>query len=215
MPTIGTTNPATIQGRRQGRWVNLTVLVLMAAGIVHASAAPEQQSPNPAPVMSTASKASAQGFSKSGRPLPDPVEEMRSALLAAVHSGDLDDLREPLEWNELMPQTSAAADEHPIDHWRRSSADGSGREILQVLASILVLPAAELPLGRDIENNIIYVWPYLAEADLANLTATEAADLKRLVGATAAQSMRSAKKWTWWRLTIGADGTWHSFEKAH
>jgi hypothetical protein len=26
--------------------------------------------------------------------------------------------------------------------------------------------------------------------------------------------MREKKKWTWWRLTIGADGTWHSFKKA-
>jgi hypothetical protein len=29
-----------------------------------------------------------------------------------------------------------------------------------------------------------------------------------------ASAMRARKKWTRWRLTIGADGTWHSFKKA-
>jgi len=26
--------------------------------------------------------------------------------------------------------------------------------------------------------------------------------------------MREAKRWQWWRLAIGADGTWHAFHKA-
>ncbi|WP_198491342.1 hypothetical protein [Hyphomicrobium sulfonivorans] len=216
MPTIGTTNMATIQGRRrQGRWVSVTVLVLTAMGVVHASAAQERQLAKPLPVISTDSRAPAQSFGTSMRPLPHPVDEMHAALLAAAQAGNLEDLREPLEWNEMMPETTAGADEHPIDHWRKTSADGSGHEILRVLASILELPPAELPLGKDIENNIIYVWPYLAEADLANLTATQASDLERLVGAEKAQAMRTDKKWSWWRLTIGADGTWHSFKKTH
>ena len=27
------------------------------------------------------------------------------------------------------------------------------------------------------------------------------------------REMREKKRWTWYRLAIGADGTWHSFEK--
>lgn len=215
MPTIGATNIRTIQRRRQEWWASVTVLVLTAVGVVHASAAQERQPSRSLPVVSTDSRAPAQSFGKSERPLPGPVDEMRSALLAAAHAGNLEDLREPLEWNEMMPATSAKANEHPIDHWRKTSADGSGREILDVLATILELPPAELPLGKDIENNIIYVWPYLAETDLANLTAAQVADLERLVGAEKAQSMRTDRKWSWWRLTIGADGTWHSFQKTH
>jgi hypothetical protein len=83
-----------------------------------------------------------------------------------------------------------------------------------VLAEILPMRAAELPLGKDLENNIIYVWPYLAEMDLGKLTPAQEVELLQLVGPAEAKAMRDKKKWTWWRLTIGADGTWHSFKKA-
>jgi hypothetical protein len=29
----------------------------------------------------------------------------------------------------------------------------------------------------------------------------------------AVKMMREGKKWTWWRLAIGADGTWHSLKR--
>jgi hypothetical protein len=147
-------------------------------------------------------------------PLPEPVEEMRQAILAATHSGNIEDLRVPLDWNELKPEVAAAAGEDPIAHWKKASADGNGREILAALAEILPMRAAELPFGKDIENNIIYVWPYLAEVDLGKLTPAQEVDLIRLVGPAEAKAIQSKKKWTWWRLTIGADGTWHSFKKA-
>ena len=147
-------------------------------------------------------------------PLPAPVEEMRQAILAAAHSGNIDDLRVPLDWNELKPEVAAAANEDPIAYWKKTSGDGNGREILAALAEILSMNAAELPFGKDLENNIIYVWPYLAEVELDKLTPSQEVDLIRLVGAAEAKSMQANKKWTWWRLTIGADGTWHSFKKA-
>lgn len=147
-------------------------------------------------------------------PLPAPVEEMRQAILAAVHSGRIEDLVVPLDWNELRPDVAAATGEDPITYWKKASGDGQGREILAVLADILQMRPAELPLGKDLENNIIYVWPYLAEANLAELTPAQEVDLLRLVTAEQAKAMRQKKRWTWWRLTIGADGTWHSFKKA-
>jgi hypothetical protein len=147
-------------------------------------------------------------------PLPAPVEEMRQAILAASHSGNIDDLRVPLDWNELKPEVAAAANEDPIAYWKKNSGDGNGREVLAVLADILSMNAAELPFGKDLENNIIYVWPYLAEVQLDKLTPSQEVDLIRLVGAAEAKAMQAKKKWTWWRLTIGADGTWHSFKKA-
>jgi len=147
-------------------------------------------------------------------PLPEPVEEMRQAILAATHSGNIEDLRGPLDWNELRPEVAASAGEDPITHWKKTSADGNGREILAALAEILTMRVAELPFGKDIENNIIYVWPYLAEVDLGKLTPAQEVDLIRLVGPAEAKAMLAKKKWTWWRLTIGADGTWHSFTKA-
>lgn len=145
--------------------------------------------------------------------LPAPVEEMRQALLTAAHSGNVDELRVPLDWNELPPDVDAGKDD-PIAHWKKVSGDGEGREILAVLSNILPMRPAELPLGKDLENNIIYVWPYLAETPLDKLTPAQEVDLLRLMSPQAAKAMRAKGKWTWWRLAIGADGTWHSFRKA-
>jgi hypothetical protein len=147
------------------------------------------------------------------KPLPAPVEEMREAILAAARSGRIEELRVPLDWNELTPDVAATAVDDPIAYWRKTSGDGEGREILAVLANILATRPAELPLGKDLENNIVYIWPYLAEAKLDALTPAEEVDLLRLVSPDEAKAMRTAKKWTWWRLSIGADGTWHSFKK--
>jgi len=197
----------------EGRWMGLVLLVLGAVGVVHAAPALEKAAGNDAAAVQSA-KPKVRKPPTETRTLPIPVEEMRQAILAAAQSGNIEDLREPLEWNELKPEVSAPAGTDPIAYWRTTSADGNGREILAVLANILPMRAAELPLGKDIENNIIYVWPYLAEADLDKLTPAQEVDLLRLMSPAEAKTMRAAKKWTWWRLTIGADGTWHSFKKS-
>ncbi len=73
---------------------------------------------------------------------------------------------------------------------------------------------AALPIGNDVENNLVYVWPALAEADLTKLTPQQEVALYRLVSPDQVKTMREAKRWQWWRLAIGADGTWHAFHKA-
>ncbi len=145
--------------------------------------------------------------------LPQAVIDMREQILAAVHSGDIADLRDAIEWNEIKPDFGGRAQNDPIAHWRTSSADGDGREVLAALANMLSLPPTRLAIGKDPENTLVYVWPYLAELPLDGLTPAEQVDLYRLMPAPAAKSMRDAKKWTWWRLAIGADGTWHTFRK--
>ncbi len=147
------------------------------------------------------------------KPLPGAVEEMRQAILAAALSGHIDELRVPLDWNEMKPDVTPNVNDDPITYWKKMSADGEGREVLAALANMLQMRPAAIPLGKDAENNLIYVWPYLAEAKLDALSPPEEVDLLRLVSPEAAKSMREGKKWTWWRLTIGADGTWHSFKK--
>ena len=203
----------------KGRWVGLPVLVLAVVGIVYAapSASLERRAATDAPKTVPSPPKISKQLHKPGEdigPLPGPVEEMRQAILAAAHSGNIEDLREPLDWNELKPEVSAPAGEDPIAYWKKTSGDGNGREFLAVLAEILPMRAAELPLGKDLENNIIYVWPYLAEMDLSQLSPAQEVELLQLVGPAKAKEMRDKKKWTWWRLTIGADGTWHSFRKA-
>lgn len=147
-------------------------------------------------------------------PLPTPVQEMRDAILAAVHSGDIEDLRIALEWNELRPHLADEPVEDPIAYWKRISGDGEGREILAVLSEILECDHAALPIGDDVENNLVYVWPALSEADLSQLTPQQEVALYRLVSPAEAKAMRESRRWQWWRLAIGADGTWHAFHRA-
>jgi hypothetical protein len=142
--------------------------------------------------------------------LPPAVVEMREQILSAVHSGAIGDLVDAIEWSEIKPDFGAAGSD-PIAYWKRVSADGEGREVLAHLADLLALPPARLALGRDPENTMVYVWPYLAELPLDGLKPGEEVDLLRLVPVDKVRQMRAAKKWTWWRLAIGADGTWHTF----
>ena len=82
-----------------------------------------------------------------------------------------------------------------------------------MLAEILDAGYVVLPLGRDLENNRLYVWPYFAEVPLDKLSPAQEVELLRLVPPTALKEMRSAGKYTHWRIVIGADGTWHSFRR--
>ncbi len=144
-------------------------------------------------------------------PPPGPVAEMVEGLRAAVRSGSIEDLRLPFDWNELPPMLSAGKVDDPVAYWKKISGDGEGREILAILAKILDAGYARAPFGKDPENTAVYVWPYLAEAPLDKLTPAQEVDLLRLVAPDEARAMREKKKWTWYRLAIGADGTWHSF----
>lgn len=190
-----------------------TLLVLALAGLVYCPAgktAAQSRKKQP-----PASSAKSEGSRPpSGKPLPPAVAEMRDAILAAVRTGDIEELRYAIELNELKPELGAPAGGDPIAYLRAVSGDGEGRELLAVLGELLDMPAATLPVGRDIENNLLYVWPHLAEIAPANLTAAQQVELLRLVSPAEAKAMRAANRWLWWRLAIGADGTWHTFVKA-
>jgi hypothetical protein len=139
---------------------------------------------------------------------------MRETILSAVRSGRIEDLRHAWELNELKPDLGAELPGgDPIAYWKQVSGDGEGREILAVLAEIFDAGCAVLPLGRDLENNRIFVWPYFAEIGLAGLTPAQEVELLRLVPPAAAKEMRATGKYIHWHLSIGADGTWHSFRK--
>jgi hypothetical protein len=143
--------------------------------------------------------------------LPEKTAAMRDAILAAARTGSIEALRTPLEWNELKPEISGGPAPDPIAYWKQQSGDGEGRQILAVLLAILETPPAVVGAGTSTER---YVWPGFAEADLATLPPPLEVQLYRLVSPAEAKTMRERKTWSWWRLTIGADGTWHSFLKA-
>ena len=129
----------------EGRWVGWPVLVLAVVNIVYASPSLslERRAANDAPkTAGVATPKSAKPPHKPGEdigPLPGPVEEMRQAILAAAHSGNIEDLREPLDWNELKPEVSAPAGEDPIAHWKKTSGDA----ILQSTAWFMIRSLAQ------------------------------------------------------------------------
>ena len=124
--------------------------------------------------------------------LPAPVEDMREAILGAVRSGRIEELRHAWELNELKPDLGVASVGDPVAHWKQISGDGEGREVLAVLAQILDAGYVVLPLGPDLENNRLYVWPYFAEVPLDKLSPGQEVELLRLVPPAAAKDMRSA-----------------------
>ena len=139
--------------------------------------------------------------------------EMRDAIQAAVQTGDISELEHAIAWNELPPEFGEDAGDDPIAFLKAQSADGEGREVLAIMANLLALSPASLPIGADHENNTVFIWPYLAELPLDKLTPEQQVDLLRLMPAAEAKALQQSKKWTWWRLAIGADGTWLSFIK--
>ncbi len=145
--------------------------------------------------------------------LPPAAEDMRQAILTATHAGDINELKIAFDLGELKADIADEPVDDPVAYWKKISADGEGREILAVLADLLAVGPAEVARGKDPENNAVYVWPYLAELDLSNLNPAQQVDLMRLVPPAEAKAMMAQKKWTWWRLTIGADGLWHAFKK--
>jgi len=138
---------------------------------------------------------------------------MIDAITVAIQSGNIDDLRTAIEWNEL-PTTFApggSAIEDPIAFLKNTSADKQGRQMLAIIGNILAVGPAHQHIGRDPENSGVYIWPYLAERRIDQLTPAEQVDLFRVVPVEEIEKMRKAKRWTWYRLVIGADGTWHAF----
>jgi hypothetical protein len=188
----------------------LALFLLMAFALVHCvgsiAAAIAQRSPTPSqpPAAPRVHYGTAE--------LPGPVQEMREAILEAVKSGRIEDLRDAYELNELKPELAAAVAD-PVAHWRQISSDGRGLEVLAALGQILDAGYVVLPSGRDLENNGIYVWPYFAELPLERLSLGQEVELFRLLGAAEANALKRDGRYRSWRIAIGADGVWHSFRK--
>lgn len=181
----------------------LAVLCLLVA--VNATVAAQEPKTKPKDAAETSAVAAPES------PLPAAVREMVEGLRAAVQSGAIEDLRVALDWNELPPTVAGETVDDPIAYWKELSGDGEGREILAILGKLLDSRHTRLSIGKDPENSWVFVWPRLAELSLDKLTPGEEVELYRLVSPADARAMREKKKWTWYRLAIGADGTWHSF----
>jgi hypothetical protein len=140
--------------------------------------------------------------------LPPQVARMRTAILSAAMTGEIDALRVPIEMNELPPMLAREKIGNPMDYWREISGDGQGREVMAALVQLFRTGFARTDGGTDKE---MYVWPYFAEVPLDKLTPPQEVEALTLVAPAKLKEMREKGKYDYYRLAIARDGTWHVF----
>lgn len=141
--------------------------------------------------------------------VPAAVMRMRGAILATAASGDIEQMQVVLEMNELRPLIDGQNAPDQIARWKRASVDGTGRDVLALLAEVLEGPPARLRHERGDS----YVWPHFADLPLQWLAPGQVVELYRLVPPNEAAAMLKTGRYSHYRLVIGGDGTWHSFAR--
>ncbi len=149
--------------------------------------------------------------------LPPNVRRMRGLILDAVRSGNSEELRRPIEWNEVPPSFGKGAPRSErgpamasglIRFFRERSGDGEGRETMGHIVNMLAVGYARTNIGTRQE---MFVWPYFAALDPRLLTPEQEIDVYRVLHAGAVREWREKGRYPGWRLGIGPDGTWHYF----
>lgn len=139
--------------------------------------------------------------------LPAPVRRMYEALTKAAASGELEAMRLPMEMNEVTPVIGLdGGTSDPIEALRAMSGDPQGSEILAIISELL--EAGFVHVDEDTPQDM-YVWPYFAHYPLAALTKPQRVALFRLITAGDFEDMDAIGHYTFFRLGIAPDGTWH------
>jgi hypothetical protein len=141
--------------------------------------------------------------------LPDKVKAMRKRILDATRTGELEALRPVIESNEMPPAFSGGDTDDPIATLKLLSGDDKGREILAILQEILEAGYVHADVGTPQE---MYIWPYFTRYPLDKLTGPQMVELFRLITAGDFQDMQDKGVYSFYRVGIGPDGTWHFFE---
>lgn len=142
--------------------------------------------------------------------LPPQVARMRGAILSAAATGEVENLRVPIDMNELPPMLAAEKIKDPMAYWREISGDGQGREVMAILIQLFRTGFARKGAGTE---NELYVWPYFAEMPLNALTPAQEVELLTIVPPARMKEMREKGTYDHFRIAIAKDGTWHSFMK--
>ena len=144
----------------------------------------------------------------SREPLPVPVLRMVEEIRQAAQSGEVERLREVLQLNELQPVINGQVLHDPVSFWQQRSADHKAYALLATLVSLLRMS----PCQKKTKSGMLYLWPYFACVPLDRLRPAEKVRFYELVPAQKAAQMLRKKRYGHAVLTIGADGTWHSYE---
>jgi hypothetical protein len=140
--------------------------------------------------------------------LPAPVARMRERILAAAHSGRLDQLVAVMASNATMPIFSLSDDKNPISYWKTNYPDSEGVEILATLIDILEAGFVHVDEGTPQE---MYLWPYFARMPVTALSAEQKVELFKIVTGADYRDMIDFGAYNFYRLGIGPDGAWHFF----
>jgi hypothetical protein len=140
--------------------------------------------------------------------LPPQVQRMRQAILQAAVTGDIEQLRIPIEMNEIHPVFARSHVPDPIAYLKSVSADGNGRELLAVLFNILTAGYAISNPGTKDE---MIVWPYHAVIPLNALTSGQEMEIYRFLPPARLKAMIAQGKYNFYSVGIGRDGVWHYF----
>ena len=142
--------------------------------------------------------------------LPAEVQRMRQAILQAAMSGDIEELRLPIDMNELHPIFAKDRTPDPIVYLKSVSADGNGREMLATLFNLLTTGYAIKNAGT---KNEMIVWPYHAAIPLSGLTPSQEVEIYRFLPPERLKEMAAAGKYSFYSVGIGRDGVWHYFSR--
>ena len=142
--------------------------------------------------------------------LPAEVQRMRQAILQAAMSGDIEELRLPIDMNELHPIFAKDRTPDPIGYLKSVSADGNGREMLAILFNLLTTGYAIKNAGT---KNEMIVWPYHAAIPLSGLTPSQEVEIYRFLPPARVKEMAAAGKYSFYSVGIGRDGVWHYFSR--
>ena len=140
--------------------------------------------------------------------LPGAVARTRERILAAARSGDLGKLVAVMQTGEPMPVFSFSEDKNPIAFWKATYPDSDGIEVLSILLTILDTGFVHVDQGTPQE---IYLWPYFARLPLKALTPEQKVELFRIVTGADYKDMVDFGAYSFYRLGIAPDGTWHFF----
>jgi len=190
--------------------IALVALVAGTASLVHAQNEAPKSSPG------ATAEAAKTGSTTSGQTpevlydfnaLPDPVKGMLQQIAEAAQSGEIETMRPVFESNELKPMVATEYVDDPIAFWKKTSADGTGRDVLAAMLNVAASGYVRIGQGQD----EMFVWPYFAETDLAKLTPAQDVELYRIVPPAQALAMKKAGKYSYYRLGISPSGVWHYF----
>lgn len=140
--------------------------------------------------------------------LPKAVQRKRQAILEAAASGDIESLRALFAAQDSPPTVSYGAPDDGVAYLKDAAEDEEGRQMLGVLLDLFSLPYAYYP---DVEGPKTYIWPYLADLPMADLTPSQITDAYRLLNHEQLQELHDFDAWYYWRTGISETGDWLFF----